>query len=253
MLGSHQGIWSTIANLKLDNSQLTKSKSSIIANPNLNSFQQTESDISKINPIVERNTNTNLTLDDSISNPANFYPSKVHENLVTGYSELVTSRIQKRWSCDLLTIVFDQLASQPQSIQSRMRDEVQKIYSILLTRVNRYPKKASTDDLPILVGALDLPVNKSTRANAPLVRCNDGLHFHGLLLIPPASRLKVTAKQHFEANADLYISGPVQRIHVKPISTTPERAVDYVLKTIRNGRIAYDDGILILPRARTEI
>jgi len=259
MLGSNHGIWSTIAKSNLDNSHLNTGKFNLdisqLTTSKLGSAQLKESNCPTIKQITPPNTNSNLKLDHPGHNPAGFLSSRATSSLVAGYSELVTSRIQNGWSCDLLTIVFDQLASQPQSIRSRMRDEIQKIYSIVLTRVNRNPKKASADDLPILIGALDLPVHKLSRTKTPLVRCNDGLHFHGLLLIPPNSRLKVTPKHHFESNADLYLKAgsSVQRIHVEPVIATPDRVVDYVFKTIRKGRVTYDEGALILPRARTEL
>ena len=32
-----------------------------------------------------------------------------------------------------------------------------------------------------------------------------------------------------------------------------ERVVDYVLKTVLNGRLAYDEAVLVLPRSRGEL
>jgi hypothetical protein len=32
-----------------------------------------------------------------------------------------------------------------------------------------------------------------------------------------------------------------------------ERVVDYVLKTILNGRLSYDEAVLVLPRSRDEL
>jgi hypothetical protein len=45
----------------------------------------------------------------------------------------------------------------------------------------------------------------------------------------------------------------ITRLDVRPITETPERAVDYVFKTILRGRVSYDEGVLILPRARDEL
>ena len=69
-----------------------------------------------------------------------------------------------------------------------MKDEVQRVYSMLLTRVHRKPRTASTDELPVLIGAVDLPVYKHNKASGPMVFCNDGLHVHALMLMPPTTR-----------------------------------------------------------------
>jgi hypothetical protein len=45
----------------------------------------------------------------------------------------------------------------------------------------------------------------------------------------------------------------ITRLDVRPVDKTPEQVVDYVFKTILRGRVSYDDGVLILPRARDEL
>jgi hypothetical protein len=135
-----------------------------------------------------------------------------------------------------------------------MKQEIQRVYSTLITRVHRKPRTASPDELPILIGAVDLPVYKSDRSSSPLVRCNGGLHFHSLILIPERSRLREPLQDHFQSCAHLYgIDGTISKIDARPVAEGYERVVDYVFKTIRRGRISYDEGVLILPRARGEL
>jgi hypothetical protein len=175
--------------------------------------------------------------------------------LVDGYTQLVTDRVRQGWSCHLVTIVFSKFPGPRSAVISRIRDEVQRVYSTLLTRVHRKPRTASTDDLPVLVGAVDLPVYKRDRASAPMVLCNAGLHFHALVMIPPGSRLRGSLTDHFMDNSALY-AGPgksVQRIDVRPVVEGHGRVVDYVLKTVLNGRLSYDDAVMVLPRARGEL
>jgi hypothetical protein len=114
---------------------------------------------------------------------------------------------------------------------------------------------ASTDELPVLIGAVDLPVYKRDKASGPMVLCNGGLHVHALLLMPPTSRLKGSLTDHFREKPELYV-GPgrsIQRIHVRPVVRDHERVVDYVLKTVLNGRLSYDDAMLVRPRSRGEL
>lgn len=134
-----------------------------------------------------------------------------------------------------------------------MKQEIQRVYSTLITRVHRKPRTASPDELPILIGAADLPVNKSDRSSAPLVRCNGGLHFHALILVPDRSRLREPLQDHFQACAGLYGMGTICKIHVRPVIDQYDHVVDYVFKTIKRGSVSYDEGVIILPRARAEL
>jgi hypothetical protein len=86
--------------------------------------------------------------------------------LVDGYTQLATDRLRHGWSCHLVTIVFSKFPGSRSAVISRIRDEVQRVYSTLLTRVQRKPGTAPTDELPVLVGALDLPVYKRDRSSA---------------------------------------------------------------------------------------
>jgi hypothetical protein len=174
---------------------------------------------------------------------------------VDGYTQLVSDRVRAGWSCHLVTIVFSQLPGPRSTIISRMKDEVQRVYSTLLTRVHRKPRTASTDELPLLVGVMDLPVYKRDRASGPMVLCNGGLHVHALMLMPPASRLKESLADHFRDKPDLYAGSgrSIQRIDVRPVVSDHGRVVDYVLKTVLNGRLSYDEAVLVLPRSRGEL
>jgi hypothetical protein len=71
-------------------------------------------------------------------------------------------------------------------------DELQRVYSTLVTRVYRKPRTASPDELPVLIGAADLPVYKRDRGSSPLVPCNGGRHFHALLLLLPRARQELS-------------------------------------------------------------
>lgn len=137
---------------------------------------------------------------------------------LNGYTQLVTDRIKQGWSCYLVTILFQQLPGSRPTIISRMKQEVQRVYSTLITRVHRKPRTASPDELPILIGVVDLPVYKLDRSSAPLVQCNGGLHFHALILIPDGSRLRETLQDHFQTCAHLYaMDGTICKIHVRPV------------------------------------
>jgi hypothetical protein len=181
--------------------------------------------------------------------------SHTKADLVDGYTQLVTDRVRPGWSCNLVTFLFSQLPGPRTAVISRMKDEVHRIYSTLLTRVHRKPRTASTDELPVLIGAVDLPVYKRDKASGPMVLCNGGLHVHALMLMPPTSRLKGSLADHFRDKRNLYAGSgsSIQRIDVRRVVENHERVVDYVLKTVLNGRLSYDEAVLVLPRSRDEL
>ncbi|UWU84923.1 hypothetical protein N2605_00210 [Bradyrhizobium yuanmingense] len=183
-----------------------------------------------------------------------FPASRSLQLMIGGYSRLVSDRMEDGWSAYLVTFVFDHLRGPRASVVGQMRDEVQRIYSTFVTRTHRKPKTVPTHQLPLLISVADLPVAKSAPSNEP-TSCNRGLHFHAVLLVPPNTRLKEPVTEHFESQAGLY-AGPrklVARIHVRPITSTPECVVDYVFKTVLRERISYDDALLVLPRASGEV
>jgi hypothetical protein len=124
-----------------------------------------------------------------------------------------------------------------------------------VTRTNRKPRTASPNELPILIGTADLQVYKRDPTSSPRVVCNGGLHFHALLLVPPTSRLARPVEQHFRDYRDMYLGKRrlIRELDVRPVTETLECVVDYVFKTILRGRVSYDEGILLLPRAHDEL
>ena len=75
------------------------------------------------------------------------------------------------------------------------------------------------------------------------------------MLMPPTSRLKGSLADHFRGKQDLYVgSGRLAlRIDVRPVVEDHRRVVDYVLKTVLNGRLSYDEAVLVLPKSRGEL
>jgi hypothetical protein len=174
---------------------------------------------------------------------------------VDGYARLVTDRVNDGWSCHFITFPFAQLPGPRGAVIQAMKGEIQRVYSTFVTRTHRKPRTTPTRDLPFLVGAADLQVYKKDSRSSPLILCNGGLHFHGLLMVPPDTRLAVPVEEHFREYQDMYLGRRrlITKLDIRPVNETPERAVDYVFKTILRRRVSYDDGVLVLPRARDEL
>lgn len=183
------------------------------------------------------------------------HAKQLQRRLTTGFSEIMDDRANNGCSLDLITILFDEMKGSKSRISDQMRDQISRLYSTFVTRVHRSPTTAPTHRLPLLVGALDLPVYKRNRLSAPTVSPNDGLHFHGILIVPPNSRLKGTVSDHFRLHFGLYGTDPggIARIDVRPVVDDRAGVMNYVLKTVGNGRLSYDDAIVILPRSKSEL
>ncbi len=50
----------------------------------------------------------------------------INRHLVQGYTEMVTDRIDKGWTCNLVTFLFSQLKRS--AIVGQMKDEIQRVY-----------------------------------------------------------------------------------------------------------------------------
>ena len=177
------------------------------------------------------------------------------QSLVSGYASMVNQRVSLGWSCDLMTFMFDSIGTSEIVTLSRMRDEVERVYSRFVTRTHRRARTTPADLLPILIGAVDLPVAKRDRTTKRLVIPNEGLHCHGLLLTPPDTRLRETVREHFEREETEYcdFKGRIRRLHVQPVTNDHGHVLDYVLKTLNYGRLLYDQAMIVLPRVRSEI
>jgi hypothetical protein len=140
---------------------------------------------------------------------------------VDGYAQLVIGRTNDGWSCHLLTFPFIQLPGPRGAVIQAMKGELQRVYSTFVTRTHRKPRTTPSDELPVLIGAADLQVYKKDPRSSPLILCNGGLHFHGLLLVPPDTRLAIPVDEHFRDYQDMYLGRRrlITKLDVRPVST----------------------------------
>src|SRR5262245_40251813 len=60
-----------------------------------------------------------------------------------------------------------------------------------------------------------MPVAKHQKKPLTLVSVNNGLHIHGLLLMPPTSRLKQDVVGHFRQYDSLYVRNGLLMVHLQ--------------------------------------
>jgi hypothetical protein len=131
------------------------------------------------------------------------YPSRL--KLIRAYSSFAQRYVDEGWSPYLLTIMFRPLGGRNRI--AHINNELERFYSIFLTRAVRKPlSQYYKDRLPVLIAAPDLPVKKDQKQQLNDLSLNGGFHAHGIMLIPPKSRLKGDLVSHLNQNKHLYES-----------------------------------------------
>jgi hypothetical protein len=134
-----------------------------------------------------------------------------------------------------------------------MQDNICRFYSKLVTRVVRKPN--SPLDLykrPRMLAAPDYPVFKHSKIGIDAATINDGLHVHGILVVPLKSRLKVDVASHVTQKPYLYVKPPLRSIHFEPIENNFKRVTDYMMKSVKRGRCRWED-VFFLPKSPSEL
>ncbi len=178
------------------------------------------------------------------------------DTVLVGYAEMIRQRVDAGWSPYLLTMTFRHLPGNASTVLASMIDEAEHFYRRFVTRVVRRPTSPVVD-LPVLVVAPDVPVGKHDKPLRDVV-LNDGLHLHGVLLVPPCSRLPIPADDHVRGQQPFYVSPSgsaprrVSAVDLRPVDHDLDRVVSYALKGLVRGRFS-SDHLLVLPRALSEV
>jgi hypothetical protein len=134
-----------------------------------------------------------------------------------------------------------------------MQEEITIFYRKLITKVEREPRlNKNAHKLPRGVFFPDVPAYKRQKQGLRAVTVNDGLHMHGVLVIPEKSRLKVSLGEHVLENYHKYRSHKMYRIDVVPMDSRIVYTTDYAGKALKTPRFDQDD-ILILPKTTSEL
>lgn len=192
----------------------------------------------------------------SSSDPEPNFKYKSHrQQHLGGLSDIILERVSLGWLAYLLTIEFRQLPGSPKAVMEQMLKQTEGFYRKLVTRFHRCPtSKQAIPNLPVLLASADLPVPKHAKRKIADVTINGGLHVHGVLVIPPLSRLRIELGVHLMMDDDRYRHGSqMSAIFAKPIEHSPANAAPYVFKQFDRGQLDYDNSTLFLPRVRSEI
>jgi hypothetical protein len=157
------------------------------------------------------------------------------------------------WTPYHVVFMFRHIPGPTQEKIRQMHKEISRFYGKLASWVVRDPKSPkSAHRLPRGVFFPDVPCCNRKKQALRDVTINDGIHVHGIMLVPTRSRLKVPFLQHLRDKSKIYARGNIARIHAKPIWDHHQFVADYAGKAVKRGRVSYDD-VLILPKAGKEM
>ena len=174
------------------------------------------------------------------------------------YIKCFTDLIEKRvtgdgWNAYFITFMFHPLPGSTKAKLQSMKDSVYRFYATFLTRVIRKPKSVfHAGDRPLLFAAPDYPIPKRKRQSPSDFAINDGLHFHGILVVPLKSRLKEDLIGHLQSRFLTYVKSPLKRIETVLIENRLGFVTDYAFKSVKRNRFSVDD-VILLPKSRAEI
>jgi hypothetical protein len=181
--------------------------------------------------------------------------------LQSGYSNWIHEILngvwdKKLWNGFQVTFMFNHIPGSFAKKCEVMEDEIDRVYRTLVPQVERFPSSpAGNRRVPILLAFPDYPRKKLDRSSHLDVKINDGLHFHGVVLVHTESRLKIGLHIHMQEHQQRYIreGDRLRRIYIQPIDdSTAKTAVGYGFKALE-WRIPDTDRIFIRPRAVSEL
>jgi hypothetical protein len=99
--------------------------------------------------------------------------------------------IRDGWNGYLVSFMFNPVPGATRTKLDIMGEALYRFYATFRTRVVRNPNSIfQLSQRPLLIAAPDYPVPKHQKQKISDVTINDGLHMHGLLVVPSDSRLK---------------------------------------------------------------
>jgi len=163
---------------------------------------------------------------------------------------------KKLWNGFQVTFMFNHIPGSFAKKCEVMEDEIDRVYRTLVPQVERSPRSpAGRRRVPILLAFPDYSQHWIKFADLLDVTINDGLHFHGVVLVHTESRLKIGLDIHMQEHQQRYIreGDRLRRIYIQPIDdSTAKTAVGYGFKALE-WRIPDTDRIFIRPRAVSEL
>ncbi len=174
--------------------------------------------------------------------------------LIQAYGQWIHEHMAYGWNTYFLSFMFDQIQGSDHSRMAAMKKHLGWFYGRLAkASVPKASNPEWSEFLPKAVLAPDLPVFKHSKQGLKDVAINNGLHWHGLLLVHPLTpKLREPLDLHIRQNLTRYLAGNICSINVQPITYDPEYVTGYGMKGLKRSSLS-DDDILIFPRSVSEL
>ena len=132
--------------------------------------------------------------------------------LLDAYGTWVTDYMDQGHDAYLTTFMFNYIPGNSKSIIGAMTKDIKQFYGTLVTRIVRKPRTAPIHQLPKLIALPDRPVPKHFKQALQDVVVNDGLHAHGITMIPERTRLDCDLDEHIRLRSSDYTDSRYTRI-----------------------------------------
>jgi hypothetical protein len=194
----------------------------------------------------------NLSMDNN--SMQNVYNNHHVQQLLEAYGQWVHDHMAYGWDGYLLSFMFDQIKVPEHRRMEEMKKHLGWFYGRLAEA--SVPKASSprwSSFLPRAVLSPDLPVFKYEKQQLRDVTINNGLHWHGPVLVNPlAPKLPGNRDVHINENLGKYLVGSIRTIGVEPITNDPVYVTGYGMKGLKRSTFSEDD-VLIFPRTVSEL
>ena len=180
------------------------------------------------------------------------YCHSLPSNIIGAYGEWFKQHLDLGWDGYFITIMFDNISGSIETKIQVMKKDIYKVYGKVATRTVRNPRSGSrTHLLPKAIFVPDVPAYKQSECDLRDVSVNDGIHFHGVMVVNNKARFKEPLHL-FMTDPRFYVGTKICRIHVEPITSEVVFVTDYAGKAIKRERFPIDD-VLVLPMAASEL
>ncbi len=175
------------------------------------------------------------------------------KEILKEYANWTIEKKSSGWIVYQITIMFDQLNLDNGPYKRQMTKLIDLLYIKLLSRVFKRKDDHAYENYPIWVLCPDLPVPKVRKKKLKIedVKINGGLHYHGIVMIPPNKRDDFDLIYIIKNFNHLYCIRGIASIHIDTVTETPEKFSNYVLKSLQRFRASTDD-LFILPKNSSE-
>ena len=182
-------------------------------------------------------------------------PRELRLEILGAFESWIKEYVMQGYKPFLLTFMFHELPGNGRTMATIMRQDIEHFYRTILKWIVRKPRTAPIDQLPKFIVLPDRPVFKYQKQELDDVEINNGVHMHGIFLIPKISRLTCELDEHVRSKIHNYTNREYTRIRhidVQKIKSRVGYTTGYALKGLKYDAAGYDD-LLILPMPRSDL